>query len=356
MAFSGVYKDKTILITGHTGFKGGWLSRWCKLLGAEVHGLALEPTNEGYLYNLVPPSTFSSSLFADVSCFDSVYKYIENVKPDFIFHLAAQPIVLNSYSDPYNTFRTNSLGVLNILESIKRVNFDLTSVIITSDKCYKNVEWVYGYRENDLLGGEDPYSSSKAIAEQLFYSYQNSFFKHFANTKKVSTARAGNVIGGGDWAESRIIPDCIRAWTNNKTVEIRNKFSTRPWQHVLEPLGGYLQLAMMMSINNTGVGESYNFGPSPDTNLTVGEVVSMLSDKWNSTSHFSYKNNEDNHKESKLLKLSCDKAHIQLNWNPRITVAEALDMTSEWYWQYVSNKENISSVIDSQIEKISDTY
>tara|TARA_Y100001968_G_scaffold280565_1_gene277206 strand:+ start:74137 stop:75204 length:1068 start_codon:yes stop_codon:yes gene_type:complete len=355
MSFSDVFRNKNVVITGHTGFKGGWLARWLKLLGANVYGYSLPPTNKGYLCNLLPRDTFKKNILDDICNYKSIFNFINEIRPEFIFHLAAQPLVFESYSDPFQTFKSNSFGVLNILECIRKIDFKTTSVIITSDKCYRNVEWVYGYRENDLLGGEDPYSSSKAVAEQIFSSYQSSFFCKDP-CKKVSTARAGNVIGGGDWAPNRIVPDCIRAWNKSSKVLIRSASSTRPWQHVLEPLGGYLLLAMKMSKSNAGIGESFNFGPSSDTNLTVIDVVKKLSNSWDDTSSYEIINDNSNKKESKLLKLSCDKANIYLGWKPRISVEEAIEMTASWYWSYYNDPSMIINLTDKQIKNISSTY
>ena len=291
----------------------------------------------------------------DICNFNHLFTFIKETRPHFIFHLAAQPLVFESYADPLNTFNTNSVGVLNILESIRRLDCETTAVIITSDKCYKNVEWVYGYRENDLLGGEDPYSSSKAVAEQIYFSYQNSFFKNSPHIK-VSTARAGNVIGGGDWAKNRIIPDCIKAWENSRTVKIRSASSTRPWQHVLEPLGGYLLLSSKMFQESIGTGESFNFGPSSETNLTVIDVVKKLSSFWEGQSSYEIINKKSINKESKLLKLSCDKANLNLGWFPKISVNEAIEMTSIWYWTYLNKPSEIVDLTDKQIKIISSKY
>jgi CDP-glucose 4,6-dehydratase len=276
-----------------------------------------------------------------------------NEKPDFFFHLAAQPIVSVSYTDPIDTISTNVLGTANILESFRFSNHQSIGVIITSDKAYDNVEQVWGYKESDLMGGKDVYSGSKGAAELIFKSYYNSFFKSSNSNLRVATARAGNVIGGGDWAKDRIIVDCMKAWSKNKIVEIRNPESTRPWQHVLEPISGYLNLAQKLFIDDTLNGESFNFGPIAEQNYTVRHLIKNLSKYWNHKNvddSFMIANDTSFH-EAGMLKLNCDKALHYLKWKPTMNFTDTVKFTSEWYYDYYNNKEDIFSKTISQINE-----
>jgi len=275
-----VFKNKGVVVTGHTGFKGSWLTAWLKHIGAKVVGIALDPPT--------CPSHFSAAgldngvldLRVDIRHAVEVERIILDAQPDFVFHLAAQPLVRRSYDDPLETWQTNVLGTLHVLEALRKLDKPCASVIITSDKCYDNVEWVWGYRETDAMGGPDPYSASKGAAELAVRSHIKSFFPKATSKVRIATARAGNVIGGGDWAENRIVPDCVRAWSRGEGVELRNPASTRPWQHVLEPLSGYLSLAAALAVREELHGEPFNFGPPAQQNHSVLELVQEMSKHW----------------------------------------------------------------------------
>ena len=274
------FKNKTILITGHTGFKGSWLCSWLTFLGAKVVGLSIDiPTK---------PSHFSSSMLGgmvedhrlDIQDTTAIKKLVNEIQPDFVFHLAAQALVRKSYENPLETIAINAIGTASILDAIRFLDKEVVAVIITSDKVYDNVEWAWGYREVDKIGGKDPYSASKGMAELAIRSYIECFFKRPDSNVKIGIARAGNVIGGGDWALDRIVPDCMRAWSKNELVEIRSPKSTRPWQHVLEPLSGYLTLALNLDESSNNHGEAYNFGPPANQNFPVDELIIEMSKYW----------------------------------------------------------------------------
>tara|TARA_A100001015_G_C15024972_1_gene729981 strand:- start:1018 stop:1980 length:963 start_codon:yes stop_codon:yes gene_type:complete len=290
----------------------------------------------------------------DIENIKHLNSLVDELKPDFIFHLAAQSLVSMSYENPISTIKTNVLGTANILESLKVSNHKCSAIIITSDKCYKNLEWPWGYKESDELGGEDIYSGSKGAAEILINSYYHSYFKNSDSNVSLSSVRAGNVIGGGDWALNRIIPDCVKAWSKNKIVEIRSPNSTRPWQHVLEPLSGYLLLGQNLSNNsNKYNGSSYNFGPSSQYNITVEKVISDLSKIWG------FKSNEHAFKivgdktfhEASLLKLNCDKALLDLNWLPSLGYKQLLKFTGDWYIKYIRDDTDMYNLTLSQISE-----
>ena len=332
--FNNIFKNKKVLVTGHTGFKGGWLCSWLKILNAKIYGMSLPPPTTPSLFEVLNVQNEMNSDFIDLRDRQKVSEYISDVKPDFIFHLAAQPLVGASYQDPVLTYETNFLGTLNILETLRSLNHNCCAIMITSDKSYKNVEWVWGYKETDILGGDDPYSASKASTEILINSHIKSFLSKENNSIKVAIARAGNVIGGGDWAEGRIVPDCIRAWSENKNVFLRNPKSTRPWQHVLEPLSGYLTLACLLNKNNNLHGEPFNFGPSSDSNYDVEFLVKKISSHWGNA-NFSVKHTTKTKlHEAGLLKLNCDKSIHFLNWRPVLNFDETVSYTSLWYKNY----------------------
>ena len=343
--FNGVFLNKKVVITGHTGFKGSWLSIWLESLGAKVFGIS----------DSIPtiPSHFSASKLnqratnftADISQIDSIRKIIKDIKPDFLFHLAAQPLVKISYENPFLTWRSNTLGTVSILESLRLLDHKCVSIFITSDKCYENLEWSWGYRENDRIGGIDPYSASKGGAELAIKSYANCFFRD-GNTK-LAIGRAGNVIGGGDWSPYRLVPDCIRSWSESKKVTIRNPIATRPWQHVLEPLSGYLLLASNLCLNEKLRGEPYNFGPAANQNFTVIEVVKEMAKYWDKVQwEISEKTDFS---ESGLLKLNCDKALNDLSWEPVWTFEETIQSTVKWYKSFYDNTQDIFSLSSEQI-------
>ncbi len=348
--FKHAYDGCRVFITGHTGFKGAWLSTWLLSLGAKVAGYSYDIPTEPSLFATLGLEKKLLDIRADVRDAKTLNNAIHDFKPQIIFHLAAQSLVQTSYCQPVNTFETNALGTLNILEATRNAPFVKSLICVTSDKCYKNNDWTYGYREEDALGGKDPYSASKACAEIIAKSYFESYFKH---GPACATVRAGNVIGGGDWAKDRIIPDCARAWAKGKPVHIRNPLSTRPWQHVLEPLSGYLWLgAKLLLQENTPFnlhGEAYNFGPAAHINATVSEVVDELGLHWNNFS--SIKENEiDSAHECTLLKLCCDKALAHLQWRAVYDLEECIRTTAEWYRAfYHGDKTKLFSFTMGQI-------
>ncbi|MBA7530750.1 CDP-glucose 4,6-dehydratase [subsurface metagenome] len=321
--FNGVYKGKKVLITGNTGFKGSWLTAWLLKLGAKVYGLSKDVPTIPSMFeglNLNKKITYFEKDDRDLN---SVLQIINDVKPDFIFHLAA---------------KNRCIGI-----------------IITSDKCYDNVEWIWGYRENDRLGGKDIYSGSKGATELVIKSYYHSFFKHNDNIR-VASARAGNVIGGGDWAQDRIVPDCMRAWSNNESVEIRNPNSTRPWQHVLEPLSGYLTIGWKLFESGELNGESFNFGPDTTITHTVKDLVFNLGKFWNLENSFKEgsSSNQNKFSEARLLKLNCDKALFFLKWVPTLDFEQLIKFTGNWYYNYYNNKDmwNLTLFQIDEYEKI----
>jgi len=325
-----MFKNKSILITGHTGFKGSWLSAWLSKLGAKVIGLSDRVPTEPAHYNLIKDN-LESDLRIDVKDAESIFSIINEIQPSFLFHLAAQPIVLESYKNPLNTFNTNVMGTGNVLDALRRSNHKCTAIMITSDKCYDNVEWTYGYRETDRLGGKDPYSGSKGAAELVIHSYVESFFKKPESNISVGIGRAGNVIGGGDWAPYRIVPDCVQSWSQNKKPEIRNPFSTRPWQHVLEPLSGYITLAIALSQNEKLNGEAFNFGPPSYQNHTVKELVDEIITHWEGAEWVNKSQDNSTPQEASLLKLNCDKALHSLWWQATLNFKETAKWTGDWY-------------------------
>lgn len=351
MAFNNIYSGKKILITGNTGFKGSWLTTWFLNLGAEVYGYS----------NGIPttPSMFEELNLAhkivhkdgDIRDEKDLSEFIQCVKPDFIFHLAAQAIVSVSYNNPLDTVSTNTLGTACIMEAIRHIEWACTCIIITSDKAYDNVEWIWGYRENDSLGGKDVYSGSKGAAELIIKSYWHSFIKKMPNIK-LGIARAGNVIGGGDWAKDRIIVDSVKAFARGEMVELRSPDATRPWQHVLEPLSGYLTLGWLLSENKVENGEAYNFGPKDGLNRTVLELVKDLAEFWGLSSENAVKVvGSIPFKEATLLRLNCDKAIAYLNWHATLHYNECVKFIADWYKLYYSTGQaNMYSLTISQIE------
>ena len=347
-AFSAVYSGKKVLVTGHTGFKGSWLSFWLNLLGANVAGYSLYVPSEPSNFEALGLKDRLLDTRADIRDVDKMLEVFNEFKPDVVFHLAAQPIVKISYNDPKTTFDTNLGGTVNILECVKKTDSVKAAVIITSDKCYENVSWDYGYREIDRLGGKDPYSASKACAEIASSAYMRSFFGDDQN-KQVATARAGNVIGGGDWAEDRIIPDCVKAWSKGRKAVLHNPKSTRPWQHVLEPISGYLWLgAKLLDKDHSFNGESFNFGPMAESTYTVESLVNKLANAWAGVGQeISAEVNPK--EESRLLKLCCDKALSMLGWMQVFDIDETVHKTVEWYKEYYK-KNNMVNITEGQIK------
>ena len=344
------YKGATVLITGHTGFKGAWLTAWLKKLGAKVVGISLDELNNLSHFKVANIYENIEDHRIDIRDKDSLNEIVLNVKPDFVFHLAAQALVRKSYDDPLETWSTNVLGTLNILESLRLLNKVCHVVIITSDKCYENVEWIWGYKETDALGGPDPYSASKGAAELAIRSHIKSFFPKDEKVK-IASARAGNVIGGGDWSQDRIIPDCVKAWSENKLVKLRNPYATRPWQHVLEPLSGYLRLAVSLVDDISIHGEAFNFGPPAKQNQSVLELVEAMACYWDKVKWEDVSKTEKGPYESGLLKLNCDKALAMLNWTAVMDFKNTVRMTAEWYSDFYGNNKNISEKTNAQIEE-----
>jgi len=343
------FNGKTVLITGHTGFKGAWLTAWLKQLGAKVVGISLEPPTE--------PSHFAAAKLAD-SILDyridirngsRLEEAILSAQPDFLFHLAAQALVRRSYDDPLETWQTNVLGTLHVLEALRKLDKHCAAVIITSDKCYDNVEWVWGYRETDAMGGADPYSASKGAAELAIRSHIKSYFPGASSKVRIASARAGNVIGGGDWAEHRIVPDCVKAWSADNSVELRNPHSTRPWQHVLEPLSGYLSLAIALAQRPELHGEPFNFGPQAQQNHSVLGLVQQMALHWNQVRWQDVSGVATGPYESGLLKLNCDKALHYLQWHAVMGFEDTVRMTAEWYRVYYQQSVQIAATTNAQI-------
>ena len=343
MELMSTYKGKNVFITGHTGFKGSWLSLWLSKMGANVFGYSLFPdtTPNNYTVSSVT-DLLSEETIADIRDKKSLKKAIKEANPDFVFHLAAQPLVRKSYSCPVETFETNVIGSLNVLEGLRELGQPCSVVMVTSDKCYENNGQIWGYRENDPLGGYDPYSASKAAAEIAVASYRRSFFPMDSLDKhgvQIATVRAGNVIGGGDWAEDRIIPDAVRALSSGKTIQVRNPNAVRPWQHVLEPLFGYLMLGAKMSEEkNPEFCSAWNFGPRCDEECPVSDLMDLFCKEWGSGNWKQVSLTYAPH-EASVLRLSIDKAVYKLHWTPRWDLHETIKRTAAWYKKYYNEDE-----------------
>jgi CDP-glucose 4,6-dehydratase len=319
------FRGRRVFVTGHTGFKGCWLTLWLEELGAQVSGYALAATDPSMFRALELEKSYES-LERDVRDVDELTAALDQARPDFIFHLAAQSLVLTSYQDPLATIHTNVLGTANLLEALRRLGRPCVAVIVTSDKCYENREWDYAYRENEAMGGHDVYSMSKGAAELVVASYRRSFFVN--GDIRVASARAGNVIGGGDWAENRIVPDSIRALSRGAAIDVRNPHAIRPWQHVLEPLSGYLRLATRLA-EQPELAEAWNFGPFPEDARTVGELAERVIHAWGDGT-WTTEPREQPH-EAGTLRLAIDKAMVRLQWRPRWRFDDAVDRTVAWY-------------------------
>ncbi len=333
-ALTAAYSGKNVFITGHTGFKGTWLSLWLKELGAHIKGYALAPEDEQCIFNATRPYAAATSVIADIRNRDRLAGEIADFQPDFIFHLAAQPLVRRSYEIPAETFEVNVAGTANLLEAVQKVKGACTVLIITTDKVYENKEQDILYTEADVLGGYDPYSASKACTELVVNAFRNSFFNtatHSRHQKALASVRAGNVIGGGDFSKDRIIPDIVTALKKQEAILIRNPASVRPWQHVLEPLGGYLLLASKLH-NDLAYSGAYNFGPEPADHLTVKELAEQAITTWGAGSWEDGSDPQAVH-EAHLLQLNISKAKQQLDWQPKLNAAEAIEWTIDWYRQ-----------------------
>lgn len=345
-----VFSGKKILITGHTGFKGSWLSLWLNQKGAQLFGISNEIPTQPSLFEALGLEEKMEHIILDIRDLASLKTEVARIGPDFIFHMAAQPIVSLSYKNPLDTLSTNGIGTANLLESVRYLENKCVVIFITSDKCYENVEWVWGYKESDMLGGKDIYSASKAVAEIIIYSYFHSFIKNKPNIRMASV-RAGNVIGGGDWAADRIVPDCVRSWSKGEKVEIRNPGATRPWQHVLEPLSGYLNIAADLWHRSELNGESYNFGPPSQNNISVMKLMKELGKRWGlqNPEDIYIQTGELKFHEAGLLKLNCDKALFDLQWQPTLAIDELIQFTGDWYYNYYHNQVDMTETTLEQI-------
>jgi len=339
--FNNVYKGKTVLVTGHTGFKGSWLCIWLAMMGAKVVGYALEPDSTRNIYNTAQVKKhLLADIKADLRDYKKLEQVIEEYQPEIVFHLAAQALVKESYIHPKETYETNIMGTINLLEAIRNSDSIKTAIMITSDKCYENIEQIWGYRESDRMGGYDPYSSSKGCMELVVNSWRNSFFNpkdYDKHGKVIASVRAGNVIGGGDWSDNRLVPDCIRFIEEGKDIEIRSPKSTRPWEHVLEPLSGYLRLGQLMIENPRKFYDCFNFGPSIKSNKTVWEVVNKIIKSYGKGKAIDVSNPNDVH-EAQLLYVDPTKAYVKLGWSSVLTLDESIDFTVDWYKEALTGK------------------
>lgn len=335
------WKDKKVLVTGHTGFKGSWLALWLQSLGAKVSGFALEPPSTPSLFDVARVGEGMRSHVGDIRDFEFLKGVLSQEQPDVVFHLAAQSLVRYSYNNPIDTYSANVMGTVHLLEAIRQVGSVRVVVNITSDKCYENREWVWGYRENEPMGGYDPYSSSKGCAELVASAFRNSYFNpedYARHGVALSSVRAGNVIGGGDWAEDRLIPDMLRAIESGQPVMIRNPYAIRPWQHVLEPLTGYMLLAEKMWVNGPEFSEGWNFGPNDNDAKPVEWIVNKMTNQWGAGASWTVDGREHPH-EAHYLKLDCSKAKSRLNWGPRWNIEQALSQIIHWHRAYLAGDD-----------------
>ena len=342
------WKGKKVFLTGHTGFKGGWLSLWLASIGAKVTGYALSPNTAPNLFTVLAiESLIEKSQIADIRDLVSLKKAMSEAKPDVVIHMAAQPLVRYSYANPVETYATNVMGTVHVLEAVRAIDTVRATVVVTTDKCYENHERAEGYREDEAMGGYDPYSNSKGCAELVTSAYRQSYFSSPNSTNKVASARAGNVIGGGDWSEDRLIPDAIKAFEANLPLMIRNPLATRPWQHVLEPLSGYLILAQALYEQGSAFAAGWNFGPSDVDNRCVQEVVELIISAWGDAARWEKEGSEQPH-EANLLKLDCSKARTQLGWIPKWNLEDATQKIVQWQKAYQA-KDNMQEVSLAQI-------
>lgn len=341
------WSGKKVLVTGHTGFKGSWLCLWLQSLGAKVTGYSLEPPTTPNLFKLAKVEENMISIIDDIRNRERLISVIKECKPEIVFHLAAQPLVRKSYKNPVETFETNIMGTVNILDAIRFCEDTKVVVNITSDKCYENQEWLWGYRETDSMGGHDPYSCSKGCSELITTSFRKSYFKEKGIS--LASARAGNVIGGGDWAEDRLVPDLIKSFINKQNPVIRNPAAIRPWQHVLEPSKGYMMLAEAMWKYKNEYCEAWNFGPEDNHLITVGELAERLTKLWGENLEIKYDSNRQLH-EATLLKLDCSKSKIRLGWNLKLSLKDTLEWIVEWYKKFAEGTDNMKSISLKQIE------
>lgn len=333
MGLNQFWNGRKVFVTGITGFKGSWLSSWLNLLGAEVKGYSLKPEHDEALYNLLDVSGFCSTVFGDIRDEENIFSVLDEFQPEIVFHLAAQPLVQESYANPRETYEINLMGTINLIESALKIGSVKSFINVTSDKVYENKSWHWGYRENERLNGSDPYSNSKSCADLIANCYRNSFIEEKFN---LSNVRSGNVIGGGDWAENRLIPDMMRAIISKKEMKIRNPSSTRPWQHVLEPLYGYMLLAEQMYRSRIYVGD-WNFGPDLSEDAPVKKIADLYSEYWSKDVSFS--SEKDSFREAKYLRLDSSKANAELGWKPLWDLHEAVKKTFCWYEEFLKGSD-----------------
>jgi CDP-glucose 4,6-dehydratase len=345
------FAGKKVFITGHTGFKGSWLTYWLQSIGAIIKGFSLSPITEPNLFSELAIHKSTETVIGNINDAALLQKELLSFRPDYLFHLAAQPLVRKSYKDPLDTFQTNVTGTANVLNALRFLDKPCICVCITTDKVYQNNEWIYPYRENDRLGGYDPYSASKACSELVISSFANSFFNldTFAQHKKgIASARAGNVIGGGDWSEDRLLPDAIRALSANQEIVIRNPASIRPWQHVMEPLLGYMQLALSLTGDAKKYCGGWNFGPFPEDNFSVIELSNLVVNLWGSGNIKVMQNANAPH-EARLLRLDISKAYGELEWTPKMQAKEAIERTVRWYKAFY-NGDKVTDLMDGDLK------
>lgn len=346
------WKNKKVFITGHTGFKGSWLSLMLSQLGSDIYGYALQPPTKPSLFEEANIGQLIKSHIGDIRDYNNLLSVLQHVSPDIVIHMAAQPLVRESYKNPIETYSTNVMGTVNLLEAIRHTPSIKAVVNVTTDKCYENQEWIWAYRENEPMGGYDPYSNSKGCSELVTSSFRNSFFNSKEYSKHgvaIATARAGNVIGGGDWAEDRLIPDFIRSITKGEKLKIRSPYAIRPWQHVLEPLTAYLILANKLFENGTECAQAWNFGPDDSDAKNVEWITSKICNLWGENASYEIDNNPQPH-EANYLKLDCSKAKALLGWYPRWDVEKSLSYIVDWNKAFLKG-ENMREVCNMQIRE-----
>ncbi len=350
MMFGGKYKGAKVLVTGNTGFKGSWLCLWLQQLGAEVVGLADAIPTSPALYTILKLEDTIKQHWVDVRNAEAVLEAVRAEAPDIIFHMAARSVVRHGFTDPLGTLAVNAMGTANVLDAVRQIGKPCSVVVVTSDKCYDNKEWPWGYRETDALGGKDIYSASKASAEHIARAYVSSFFSDNDNIR-VATARSGNVIGGGDWSDHRIIPDFIRAIETHTKMALRHPEATRPWQFVLEPVSAYLRLGQLLQTNADIQGEAFNFGPGYANSITVATLLETLNERMTDKplADVVIQSEDKDHREAGLLKLTWDKAHAQLQWAPVLSYSETMDLTADWYRAYLAGNDMLA-LTQHQIE------
>lgn len=349
------WRHKKVFVTGHTGFKGSWLCLWLHALGADVTGYALNPPTDPGLFELCGINKLVNSTIADIRDEESLNKAMLAADPEIVIHMAAQTLVRRSYQNPGETYSTNVMGTVNLLDAVRHCKSMKAVIIVTSDKCYENKEWPWGYRENDPMGGYDPYSNSKACSELVTSSYRSSFFNprnYHLHGMSLASARAGNVIGGGDWAKDRLVPDCIRSLLNGEKIIIRNPRAIRPWQHVLEPLAGYLILARKLYENGPRYAEGWNFGPEDNDAKPVEWIVKKICAKWGRKAAYETDQGKHPH-EAHYLKLDCSKTKLELGWYPKWSLEHAIDRIIEWTKAFKNNYD-VKEVCLNQIREYSD--